>query len=103
MQRLIEQPTGDGEVLEGARRLGRVHYHLSVYQHFSEVEDQPVPAGLEVEGRLKALDLLDFADLQQRRVELTLHLNDGRALEFMVADPTGAIRSTGRSLYEIPV
>lgn len=43
MQRLIEQPTGDGEILQGRARLGRVHYHLSVYRRFSQVEDEPVP------------------------------------------------------------
>jgi hypothetical protein len=103
MQRLIEQPTGDGEVREDARVLGRVHYHLSVYQHFSPVEGQPVPGSVEVEGRLTALDALDFADLQGRRVELTLYLNDGRALEFLVSDADGAIHSTGRSLYDVPI
>jgi hypothetical protein len=100
MQRLIEQPTGDGEVLEGSRRLGRVHYHLSIYQQFSEVESEPVPASLEVEGRLTTLDLFDLKELLQRRAELTLRLSDGRALEFVIADATGAIRSTGRSLYQ---
>ena len=34
MQRLVEQPTDEGEVFDGGDRLGRVHYHLSVYQHF---------------------------------------------------------------------
>ncbi len=36
MQRLVEQPVDEGDVIEGATHLGRVHYHLSVYQHFSE-------------------------------------------------------------------
>jgi hypothetical protein len=40
VQRLIEQPTGDGDVLEGRACLGRIHYHLSVYQHFSQIEDE---------------------------------------------------------------
>ena len=100
MQRLVEQPTGDGEVLEGSRRLGRVHYHLSIYQQFSEIESEPVAPSLEVEGRLTPLDLFDLAGLRQRRSELTLRLSDGRALEFVVADASGAIRSTGRSLYD---
>ena len=46
MQRLIEQPVDEGDVLEGRSRLGRVHYHLSVYQRFSEAKDEPVPASL---------------------------------------------------------
>lgn len=99
MQRLIDQPTGDGEVFEGPRRLGRVHYHLSVYQQFSEVESESVPASLEVEGRLTPLDLFDLAELRHRRAELTLRLSDGRLLECLIADAAGAIRSTGRGLY----
>lgn len=99
MQRLIEQPTGDGDILQGRARLGRVHFHLSVYQHFSQVEDEPVPASLHVEGRIMALDVLDLAALHQRRVELTLRLSDGRLLDFSIADGVGTIRSTGRGLY----
>ena len=37
MRRLVEQPTEDGPVC-----VGRVHYHLSVYQHFSNSEDESV-------------------------------------------------------------
>ena len=99
MQRLIEQPADDGDVLEGQRRLGRVHYHLSVYQHFSEAEGEAVPAFLEVEGHITALDHFDLAELHQRRTELTLRLADGRVLEFLIANGEGAIRSTGRGLY----
>lgn len=100
MQRLIEQPTGEGDVLAGGVPLGRVHYHLSVYQHFSEVENEPVPAWLEVEGRLVAANPADAGDLfHDRHEEMTLRLADGRTLEFHLADPPGTIRSTGRSLY----
>ncbi len=99
MQRLVEQPVDEGDVIEGATHLGRVHYHLSVYQHFSEIEDEPVPASLEVEGRISPLDHLDLAGLHQRRTELTLRLADGRALDFSMADETGTIRSTGRGLH----
>lgn len=99
MQRLIEQPTGEGDVLNGPARLGRVHYHLDVYQHFSDMEDEPVPPSLEVEGRLTPLDLLDLADLHQRGMDLTLRLADGRTLDFSIADQAGRIRSTGRGLH----
>src|SRR5947208_14848982 len=50
VQRLIEQPVDEGDVWEGLSRLGRVRYHLAVYQMFSMVEDEPVPASLDVEG-----------------------------------------------------
>ena len=48
MQRLVEQPTGDGEIFAGSMSLGNAHYHLSVYQHFSGSEDVDVPANVEV-------------------------------------------------------
>ena len=99
MQRLVEQPTDNGDVFEGAVRLGRVHYHLSVYQHFSEAEDESVPANLEIEGRLAPVDDLDLNELHRRGSELTLRLADGRALDFDLTDDEGRIRSTGRRLY----
>lgn len=99
MQRLIEQPTDDGDVLEGPVHLGRVHYHLSVYQHFFEADVEPVPTDLEVEGRITPVDHLDLAELHRRRSELTLRLADGRALDFSMANQGGTIRSTGRGLY----
>jgi hypothetical protein len=99
VQRLIEQPRDEGEIFEGASRLGRVHYHLSVYQHFSEVENEPVRTSYEVEGHIAALDALDLRALHRRRAELTLRLGDGRALEFLLANDGGTIRSTGRGLY----
>lgn len=98
MLRLIEQPVDEGEVLEGTTPLGRVHYHLSVYQHFSQ-SGESSPSHLEAEGMLKAIDRLDFGALSGHRMDLTLCLADGRRLEFRVADPNGTIRSTGRGLY----
>ena len=99
MQRLIEQLTDEGDVFEGDVRVGRVHYHLSVYQHFSDAEDETVPASLEVEGRVVPLGGLDVIEQHRRGSELTLHLADGRALDFSMTDEEGRIRSTGRGLY----
>ena len=99
MQRIIEQPADEGDLFAGAIRLGRVHYHLSVYQHFSDAEGESVPANLEVEGRIAPLDEVDLAELHHRGSELTLRLADGRALDFSTTDDEGRIRSTGRGLY----
>ena len=99
MQRLVEQPVDDGDVFDGFGRLGRVRYHLAVYQHFSEAEDESVPANLEVEGRITALDDLDVTQLHHRASEFTLHLADGRLLDFVMGTAEGTIRSTGRGLY----
>lgn len=99
MQRLIDQPRDQGDVLEGGTRVGRVHYHLSVYQHFSEVENEPVHPSVRVEGQITPLDDFGIVDLCQRRAELTLCLADGRLLDFSITDEQGTIRSTGRGLY----
>lgn len=96
---MIEQPVGEGELSEGEVSLGPVHYHLSVYRHFSDIESEPVPTHLEVEGRITPRHQLDLHSLHQRRAELTLRLADGRLLDFLVADEKGSVRSTGRGLH----
>ena len=99
MQRLIEQPAAEGDVLEEGAYRGRVHYHLAVYQHFPDEEGESVPPNLEVEGHVTALNDLDMADLHGRGAELTLRLADGRALDFRVVHEDGTIHSTARGLY----
>ena len=101
MQRLIEQPSDEGDIFEGSRPLGRVHYHLSVYQQFSEADAEPVAAALDVEGHMSPLEPLDMAELHVRRPELTLRLADGRTLDFTMANSRGTIRSTARGLYRL--
>ena len=100
MERLVEQPTGNGDLFAGSVRIGHVHYHLSVYQQFSDVENEPVPAHLKVEGRIEPLDGLDVVGLHGRGSEFTLRMPDGRALDFSLSDDAGRIRSTGRGIYQ---
>jgi|SRR5438093_12201809 len=100
MQRLVEQPADVGDVFEGSLRVGRVHYHLAVYQHFSQGEGEPVPTHVDVEGRVVPLEDADLNTLHAHGPELTLHLADGRLLDFTIASATGTIRSTGRGLYD---
>jgi len=99
MQRLVEQPTDEGAVFHGLVLIGRVYYRLAVYQQFSEVEGEPVPAHLEVEGRITPVDVFDVGSLHRNENELTLQLADGRRLDFLIASAEGRIRSTGRGLY----
>jgi hypothetical protein len=99
MQRLIEQPVGTGDVLEADSYLGRVHYHLAVYQHFSDKEGEQVPANLEVEGRVTPVDDLNVKELRTRGTEMTLRLTDGRALDFRIVHEDGTIHSTARGLH----
>jgi hypothetical protein len=99
MLRLVEQPAGDGDVFEGSVCLGRVHYHLAVYQHFSEVEGETVPASPTVEGRIVPVEQLDLLEIHRRGSELTLQLMDRRTLDFSLTDGNGRLHSTGRGLY----
>ena len=98
MQRLIEQPFGEGVLVEEDARVGRVHYHLDIDEHVSG-NSQPVPPHTEVEGRLTGLDDLDMSGLYGLGFEWTLHLADGRALDFDFVDDSGVIHSSGRGLY----
>src|SRR5207247_728729 len=100
MQRLVEQPADEGVVFKGTARIGRVHYHLSVYEHFSEGDATVATGVLEVEGRIAPIDPLDVTTLPVHESEFTLHLAVGRLLDFTIADADGRIRSTGRGLYE---
>jgi hypothetical protein len=99
VQRLIEQPSDDGDLLEEDAHVGRVHYHLAVYHHFSDDADQTVPSHVEVEGRLTGLDDLQVEQLQGLPLEWTLRLADGRTLDFAFVNEEGAIHSTGRGLH----
>jgi hypothetical protein len=99
VQRLIEQPADEGDVLNGDVRLGRVLYHLSVYRQFAEADDEATLTSLVVEGRITPVDRLDLPAFFRRRTELRLHLADGRWLDFLMANETGAVRSTGRGLH----
>jgi hypothetical protein len=100
VQRLIEQPTGNGDLVLRGVPLGRVHYHLAVYQHFADGDDA-VPAQLAVEGRIGA-EVIDLVALQHAGVELTLRLADGRSLDLRVTHEDGTIHSTARGLYVAP-
>jgi hypothetical protein len=99
MQRLIEQTADEGDVLAGGKPLGRVHYHVSVYQHFTEAAKNEMVGSVEVEGYVSAAEGVDLYREHQRRTELTLCLSDGRRLDFLMVNAGGTIRSTGRGLY----
>jgi len=99
MQRLVEQPADEGDVFAGAQRIGRVHYHLAVYQHFAD-QGEVVGEHVDVEGRITPVAAdVDVQRLHDHATELTLHLSDGRRLDFWIANHAGTIRSTGRGLY----
>ena len=99
MHRLIEQPAGEGPIFYEGAEIGRAHYHLAVYQHFSDQQGESVPAHLEVEGTVSGNDDLDLSAFARLGFELTLRLTDGRLLDFRITGDRGSIHSTGRVLY----
>jgi hypothetical protein len=91
MMRLIDQPTGTGDLYEGGRLRGRVHYHLNVYQHYDEGRDEAVVGVQHIEGRITPGGTIDLCDLRSRGEELLLKMSDGRALRFQHRDDDGNI------------
>ena len=62
MMRLIEQPTGTGEVFEHGRLGGTVHYALNVYQQYDEGQDEAVAGVQHIEGRLTSSGPIEIPD-----------------------------------------
>jgi hypothetical protein len=100
MERLIEQLADEGNiVVEGGKPLGRVRYHLAIYQQFSGIGNERAPLSLKVEGHITPIQNIDLKEFQLHRSELTLRLADGRAVDFLITNADGTIRSTGRGLH----
>ncbi len=91
MMRLIDQPTGIGELYEDGRRLGTVHYNLNVYQQYDEGADRAVAGVQHIEGRVTAADKVDLLELSGRSAQLLLKLSDGRTVNFQIRDDLGNI------------
>ena len=92
MMRLIDQPTGTGDLYEHGQCRGPVHYRLNVYQQYDEGGDEAIGGVQHIEGRITPAGTLDLADLRRRGAELRLHMSDGRALHFQLCDDAGHIR-----------
>ncbi len=95
MRKVIERLTGAGKVYrENGDLLGDAQYDLRVIQEFKDVgtKDGPelLPGLKDVVGRVTGLDNLALIG-----AELTLHLEDGRRLRFLVAGQDGLITASG--------
>jgi len=95
MMRLIEQPTGTGDVCRNDQPLGAVHYTLNVYQQYDEGQDEAVPSVNHIEGRIVPAGMIDLVDLWRRGAELLLKMSDGRSLTFRFRDDRGTIVLNG--------
>jgi hypothetical protein len=52
MMRLIDQPTGTGDLYENGQFRGPVHYRLNVYQQYDEGRDEAVVGVQHIEDRI---------------------------------------------------
>ncbi len=99
--KVLEQPAGVGPVFDRATgaSVGRAHYSLV---HVQEMHRTETFGGIEdIEGLTDTRGVVQPADrgvhLDVGR-ELTLHLADGRRLDFFVADSAGTVAAQ-RVLY----
>ena len=100
-RKLLDRLFGDGRVYrKDGVFVGLVHYELRVYQNYIDArtkDDAATPLGpKQVEGHMTGLD--NHA-LWAAGTLLTLHLQDGRRLDFRIKDVGGGIASKS-GLYE---
>ncbi len=98
---LIEQPCGAGTVYRNdGDFVGQVGYELRVYQNYSDArtkDSAAAPLGRKpVEGRVTGLD---NNTLWSDGALLTLHLRDGRRLDFQIW--LDGMITTNSDLYEV--
>ncbi len=99
---LIEEPSGVGDVYrKDGDLIGQAEYDLQIFQEHRDARNLSDPAGTvpglkRLEGRVTGLD--NFALLNER-ARLTLHLDDGRCLDFQVGNPRGRVIANS-GLYE---
>jgi hypothetical protein len=91
MMRLIDQPSGTGDLRENDHLWGAVHYSLNVYQQYASQPDEVVRSRLHIEGHITPAGTIDMGDLWSRGAQLVLHLSDGRTLTFQIRDDRGKI------------
>ena len=85
MVHLVEESSGDGELLLKSRVLGPVRYEIKVFQGLF-ANGMPNPTQRMVEGSLGGSDLAGLVGLN-----LTLQLQDGRKIGITISDEGGTI------------
>jgi hypothetical protein len=87
MVRLVEESSGNGELLLKSRVLGQVRYQIQVFQEMFG-NGMPNPTARTVEGSIDGSDLAGLVGLN-----LTLQLADGRKIGITVSDDAGTIHT----------
>ncbi len=99
--KLIERPSGAGSVYrKDGDLVGQAEYDLRVYREYRDASTMGDPATIpgldQIEGTISGLD--NFALLNES-ARLTLHLDDGRRLDFQVGGIDGRV-SPNSGLYK---
>ena len=101
-QELIDKLPGTGPVYdESGERVGEARYMLWVYQEMKSAgtlqdPDAELPGLKDIRGRVEGLDTFDLLGKT-----LTLHLEDGRHLDFLIENSGGDIAGSG-DFYNLP-
>ncbi len=101
-KKLIDELSGTGAVYdESGKRVGEARYMLWVYQEMKfagtlQDPDAELPGLKDIKGRVENLDTFDLLGKT-----LTLHLEDGRHLDFLIENSGGDIAGSG-DFYNLP-
>ena len=87
MVKLVEEASGDGELLLKSRVLGPVRYQIKVFQG-TFGNGMPNPAERTVEGSIDGTDLAGLVG-----INLTLQLQDSRKIGITISDESGTIHT----------
>jgi hypothetical protein len=89
---LVKTLTGKGEVYEDGTKICNASYKLRIRQEFIITErKEKVEGHQETKGTISGCDIY----LLLEKEKLTLHLNDGKRLDFFVKNERGVIYATG--------
>jgi hypothetical protein len=93
-RRILESPSGRGEIYQDDKFLQTVNYHLTHYQEVSTLQysggSEEIKGARGIEGTLRGGQ---FFGLVGER--LILHLSDGRHLNFFFRNSNGLIVGDG--------
>lgn len=105
MLRELETVSGEGKVYRQGEFVHPVRYRIRVLQRMHTIKTfDRTPsqlAGLkDITGRIAADEAVLFDMVRQKEAPFTLHLEDGRCLDFLLASTDGTIvNANGKGLY----
>jgi hypothetical protein len=95
MSTLLEDIRGTGDVFRAGVLVRQMVYRIRVYQGFrAQTRGDPIPGRKHLEGSVDYDMERDPLDIIC--VDLTLHLQDGRTLDFFIRDKDGKIAARGQ-------